>query len=92
MNNFLKVSLCVIGAFIAIRVLPVLMVPLVLGGLALLLIGGLLFGGVVALAGSGLAALAVLLVLGAALAPIWIPILAVVGLVSLLRRGTRTAV
>jgi hypothetical protein len=58
----------------------------------LLLIGGLLVGGVAAVVAAVLAVLVGLLAGGLALivvlAPIWIPVLAVVGLIALIKRVT----
>ena len=83
MKTFLRVLLCVVVTVVAFKLLPVLMVPVVLGGLA-------------AAAGVGLILLLVLLAVAlavvAVLAPIWIPVLAIVGLVALIRRANRKTV
>ena len=92
MNTFLKVLLCLVLGIVAIK-LPLLVLPVILVGLALLVVGILLGGGVAAVAGVGLAILTGLLVvtvvLVAALSPIWIPVLAIVGLIALIRRSGR---
>lgn len=85
MNTFLKVLLCVIAVLLALKFLPVLMGFVFLGALAALLTAALLLGGV----GAGLLALlAVALVTVAVLAPIWIPVLVVIGMIALIRRCT----
>jgi hypothetical protein len=95
MKTFLQVLLCVLLALVAIKLLPFVLFPALIGGGALLLIAGLAFGGVVTVAGLGVAAvatlLAVVIALIAALSPIWVPVLAVVGIVALIRRSNRTA-
>ncbi len=95
MKTFLQVLLCVLLVVVAIKLLPFILFPLVIGGGALLLVAGLAFGGVVTVAGVGVAAAAALLAVAiaviAALSPIWIPVLAVVGIIALIRRSKRTA-
>jgi hypothetical protein len=90
MNTPVKVLLCIVAAVLALKFLPLLLIPVALGGLALLAVGGLLFSGVVAVAGLGLAALLALLIVCAVLSPIWIPVLAVVGVIALIRRSNRS--
>jgi hypothetical protein len=79
MNTFLKVFLLVVAAVVAVKLLPL---TLGLGFLLGLLLIGLL--------GVGLSLVAVVVVavvgLAAVLAPIWIPVLAIVGLVALIRK------
>ena len=82
MKTFLKIALLVVLALVAIKLLPL---TLALGCLLGLAVAALLAVGVSALAGM----IAIALVVVAALAPLWIPVLAIVGLVSLLRRGGR---
>lgn len=84
MKTFLKVLLVVIAVFIAIKLLPItLFAACILGGAAL----------AVLVAGVSAAALVVCLAaaLIAVLSPIWLPILAIVGLVLLIKRATRAA-
>ncbi|MEO6873402.1 MAG: hypothetical protein ABI222_01135 [Opitutaceae bacterium] len=84
MNTFWKILLCVMTALLCLHFLPVLLILIVLGFVALLALGAVLasgLGGIVAVA----------LVLLTVLAPIWIPVLAMVGIVSLCRRNNRTA-
>lgn len=82
MKTFLKIVGLVILAVIAIKLLPLT--------LALGFILGLLAVGLVVLGMSIVAALACLTaVVAAALAPIWIPVLVVAGIVALLRRSSR---
>jgi len=82
MKTFLKVLLYVAVAMVAIKLLPL---TLALGIILALVIG---FGVFV-----GFSMLAVLLGVGlavvAALAPIWLPALAVVGIVALIRKTGR---
>jgi hypothetical protein len=80
MNTFLKVFLIVVGAILAVKLLPIAF-GLVCGVAALL--AGL------AILGVSLAALLVCaaLVVVAALSPIWVPVLAIVGIVGLCRRN-----
>lgn len=84
MKSFLKIFLLVLLALVAIKLLPLtLAVGCVLGLAAV----GLVIVGVSALA--GMVAIAVGIV--AALAPLWIPVLAIVGLMAVIKRcGRRT--
>lgn len=80
MNTFLKVVLLVLAAVIAVKLLPfVFGLGCLLAGL---LLGGLAFG-ISAVA----AFLACMIAIVAVLAPIWLPILALVGLIVLIKRG-----
>ena len=82
MNSFLKIFLLVVLALVAIKLLPLTLAAGCVLGLAL---AGLMIVGVSALAGM----LAVAVGIMAALAPLWIPVLAIVGLIALIRRGSR---
>lgn len=82
MKTFLKVLLLVIIALIAIKLLPL---TIGLGFAAGLLLVGLVVAGLSLIAGVAVLAL----VLGAVLAPVWIPVLLLVGLIALIRRATR---
>jgi hypothetical protein len=82
MKSFLKIFLLVVLALVAIKLLPL---TIALGCMLALAVGGLLVVGVSAFA----AVLGVAIAVVAALAPLWIPVLAIVGLVSLLRRAGR---
>lgn len=79
MKTFLKVLLIAALLIVAIKLSPVLFVGALLGLLAAAVLGAI---GVSLVAGL----LAVLIALTVALAPIWIPVLVVMGLVSLFRR------
>jgi len=79
MKTFLKVLLIAALLIIAIKLSPVLFVGALLGLLAAAVLGAI---GISLVAGL----LAVLIALIVALAPIWIPVLVVMGLVSLFRR------
>lgn len=81
-KTFLKVLLLVIVALIAIKLLPL---TIGLGFVLGLLLVGLAAVGVSLVAGVSVVALA----LAAVLAPIWVPILLLVGLIALIRRATR---
>lgn len=78
----MKFSLIVLLAVVAVKFLPALALAGVVAGLML---------GVVVLGGLSLAAVLLLLALGVGLllTPLWLPVLAVVGLVALVRRFTR---
>jgi hypothetical protein len=90
MKTFLIVLLALVGAVVAVKLLPLALVPVILVLGLLLLIGGLLVGGAAAAVAAVLALLVGLLAGGLALvvvlAPIWIPVLAVVGLIALIKR------
>ncbi|MBI4623982.1 MAG: hypothetical protein HY736_12300 [Verrucomicrobia bacterium] len=82
MNPFLKIILILVAAVIAVKLLP------------LTLALGCIFAAALAVfALVGVSLVAVLLCLGlllaALLSPIWIPLLALVGLIALIKRGTR---
>lgn len=82
MKTFLKIVLLVLVAILAVKLLPF---TLAAGCLLALLAGGLAVAGVSVLAGL----LAVGLVIGALLAPVWIPVLVVVGLIAVIKRCNR---
>jgi hypothetical protein len=96
MKTFLKILLFVVVGLVVIHVFPILFVPVMIGFVALMVVGALMMGGVAAIAGVGLALLAgllaVALVILAVLAPVWLPVLAIVGLVSLCRRRPKATV
>ncbi len=79
MNNFLKVALLVVAALLAVKLLPL---TLGLGFVLGLLVVGLLLLGLSLVAVVAVAAIA----LGAALAPVWIPLLLILGLIALIKR------
>lgn len=90
MKPFFKILLVVAVVLLAFKLLPVLLVPVILGIVLTLIVGSVLAAGVAALTFAGLstfgALAAVTLVTAAVLSPIWMPVLAVIGLVSLCRR------
>ena len=96
MKTFLKFVLCVLLVILAIKFLPVLLFPFVVGGLGLTLILALAFAAVATVAGVGVTAVVaiagVLLALVAVLSPIWIPVLAIIGVIALIRRSNRAPV
>ena len=96
MKPIWKVPLIILVALLCFRILPVLLLPVFIGLVAALAIGALLLGGLATVAATGISVvagvLAVVLVLLVALSPIWVPVLAIVGLVSLFRRNRKPAV
>ena len=84
MKTFLKVLLLVVAALIAVKFLPHLFVFGWILGAAIV---GLLALGV-SVAAAMVGAMIALLVL---LAPIWIPVLALVGLIMLIKRSTHNS-
>jgi hypothetical protein len=93
MKTGLKIFLVLIAALLVLKLLPVI---LVMGGFSLaglVVVGGLLVAalGVLVLLGVSVsvAALAVALVVAVALSPIWVPVLAVIGLIFLLKKAKR---
>ncbi len=79
MKTFLKISLIVVLSIIALKLSPVLFVAAVLGLLAAVVLGAVGFSLVLAL-------VAIALALALALSPIWIPILIVMGLITLFKK------
>jgi hypothetical protein len=84
MNTFLKIALFLVLAIVAIKLFPL---TLALGIILALALGGAIFVGFSVIA----AILVVTLAAVAALAPIWLPALVVVGIIALFRKtGART--
>lgn len=84
MNTFLKAVLLVIAAIVALKLLPFAW------GVMCFLVAttfGLIGFGVSALT----AVLGGLLLVAALLSPIWVPILLIVGIIALVRRGSRSS-
>ena len=94
MKTGLKIFLVLIAALLVLKLLPVI---LVMGGFSLaglvVVVGGLLVAalGVLVLLGVSVSAavLAVALVVAVTLSPIWVPVLAVIGLIFLLKKAKR---
>ena len=84
MKTFLKIVLIAALLIVAIKISPILFVG-AFAGLVVAAVLGVI--GISLLAGLA----AVLLSLAVALSPIWIPILVIVGIVSLCRKNDRTA-
>lgn len=81
MKTFLKVLLAAVLLIVAIKLSPVIFIGALAGLLAAVVLG--------AVGLSLLAALvAVVIAFAVALSPIWIPVLCVIGLVSLFRRNS----
>lgn len=95
MKTFLKVVLILIAAVIVVKLLPALLLVggLSLGGLVLLGLGLLAVGGLLGAVGLSFAAAVVVagLVVAVVLSPVWVPVLIIVGIVALVRRGSRRA-
>ena len=94
MKTGFKIFLVLIAALLVLKLLPVI---LVMGGFSLaglvVVVGGLLVAalGVLVLLGVSVSAavLAVALVVAVTLSPIWVPVLAVIGLIFLLKKAKR---
>jgi hypothetical protein len=93
MKTGLKIFLVLIAALLVLKLLPVI---LVMGGFSLvgvLLVAGLIVAalGVLVLLGVSVsvAVLVVALAVAVALSPIWVPVLAVIGLIFLLKKAKR---
>ena len=83
MNTFLKVLL--------VATLTLLSLPLLSGVLGLGLgLAGALLGVIAAILSVGLGLLGAAIGLVFALSPIWLPVLAIVGLIALLKKSTKT--
>jgi hypothetical protein len=84
MKTFLKILLIAALLIVAIKLSPLIFIAAFAGLIAAAVLGAVGVSLVVALA-------AVLLAFAVALSPIWIPVLAVVGIVSLFRKTDRPA-
>lgn len=95
MKTFGKILLFSFLALAVLHLFPILLVPVMLGLAALLVIGTVLVGVLAAVLGTGLSLvagiLAVLVVLLAVLSPLWLPALAIYGLVKLCSRNRKVA-
>ena len=84
MKTFLKIALLVIAALVAVKFLP-----LIFG------LGCLLAAAIVALLAIGASAIATLfgamIALAVVLSPIWVPLLALIGVIMLIKNGTRNS-
>jgi hypothetical protein len=92
----LKIAVVVAAAVLVYQFFPVIVAPLIALGVAILVMGGVVSGGMLVV---GVICLAALAVVGAAflvflglLSPVWLPVLAVIGFIALLRGGSRNAV
>jgi len=83
MKTFLKVLLLAAVLILAIKFSPVLFVGALVGLVAAAVLGAVGFGLILALLG-------VVLSLALALAPIWVPVLVVLGFISLFRRANKS--
>ncbi len=83
MKTFLKVLLLAALLLIAIKFSPVIFLGAIVGLLLAVVLGALGISLIAAL-------FAVVLALAVALSPIWIPVLVVLGLISLFRKSERT--
>jgi len=84
-KNILKIVLLVVVAVIAVKLLPLTFA-----------LGGVLALGLLGMLAVGVSALAILLVgmlaLAAVLAPVWIPVLLILGLIALIKRAGKSTV
>ena len=83
MKTFLKVLLMAALLLIAIKFSPVIFIGAIVGLLLAVVLGAVGLSLIAAL-------FAVVLALALALSPIWIPVLVVMGLISLFRKSERT--
>lgn len=83
MKTFLKILLLAVLLVVAIKLSPVIFLGAFAGLIVAAVLGAVGVSLVVALAAVGLA-------LAIALSPVWIPVLVVMGLVSLFRKNERT--
>jgi hypothetical protein len=83
MKTFIKILLIAALLIVAIKLSPVIFVGAFVGLFVAAVLGAVGISLIVALA-------AVLLAFAVALSPIWIPVLAVIGIVSLFRKADRT--
>jgi ABC-type transport system involved in cytochrome c biogenesis permease component len=83
MKTFIKILLIAALLIVAIKLSPVIFVAAFVGLFVAAVLGAVGVSLIVALA-------AVLLAFAVALSPIWIPVLAIVGIVSLFRKADRT--
>jgi hypothetical protein len=84
MKTFLKIVLLVILAVVAVKFLPLLF------GLGCVLAAAVV--GLLAVGASAVAALfGTMFALAVLLSPIWVPVLALVGLIALIKRSTRNS-
>lgn len=92
MKTLVNLLLITALVLVVVKLWPLALAVGSLAGLVLVASGGLLAGGLSAVLGLALALLVallgVILVTAVALSPIWIPVLALIGLISLLRRPT----
>ena len=95
MHTFFKLVLLTLLVVLIAHLWPIVVLPFALIGLAMLVLGGVTAGGVAVVLTVGLAlmgiVLGVVLSLAAALSPIWIPVLLILGLISLSKRKTNVA-
>ena len=87
MTTFLKIIGLIFLALIAIKLAPIVLVPVFLLGIGIVVAGVLLAAGLTA-------SFVAMVVVIAALSPIWIPVALLVGLIALIclmTRGPRTA-
>ncbi|SDR93391.1 hypothetical protein [Opitutus sp. GAS368] len=83
MKTFLKVLLLAVLLIIAIKFSPVIFLGAIVGLILAVVLGAVGISLIAAL-------FAVVLALAVALSPIWIPVLVVLGLISLFRKSERT--
>lgn len=94
--TLLQIAVVVAIAWLIYQFFPVILAPLVAMGMGIFVVGGVVSGGMLV---AGVICLVLLVVVGVALfvllgllSPVWLPVLAVIGLVALLRDGSRKTV
>lgn len=96
MSTFLKIVLLVLLVVLIGHLWPIALVPFAIVGLAMLVLGAITAGGAAIVLGIGFSLLGVVLALvlsvATALSPIWIPVVILLGLISLCRRKGPAAV
>ena len=84
MKTFLKILLVAVLLVVALKLSPLLFLAAFIGLIGAVVLGAVGFSLVAAL-------LAVAIAFAVALSPIWIPVLVVMGLISLFKKDARTA-
>lgn len=95
MKTFLKIVLFLVLGLVAVKLCPLLLAPALASVMVMLALGGVVLAGLATVAATGLTLTAVLLgvvlLVLAVLSPVWVPVLALIGLISLFRRRPTAA-
>lgn len=96
MTTFVKVILLAFVAVLLVHLWPIAVVPFVVIGLAIAALGAITAGGVAVVLTVGMAlvgaVLAVIVSVTAALSPVWIPVVLVLGIISLAKRRSAVSI